>query len=281
MSEPIPLWKSFQEENATLAPYRLPGKELRPAILVIPGGGYGCVCEWTEGQPVARYFNGLGFHAFVLNYRVAPHRFPEPQQDALRAMRMIRHFSKEWNVIPDKVVVCGFSAGAHLAGSIGTISASIPNVEHDEIDSENGVPDAMILSYGVLCFEPWTHMGSVYNLLGDTPDPELLKLCSLEKNVDEKTAPAFIWHTLTDQLVPFENSVRFAQAMAAKKRPCELHLFPYGNHGMLLGLDTPDLSQWPGMAKAFLETQWKMRDDPSSMQYRYTNEHQGGMEHPE
>ena len=78
MSAPatILLWNDPAKNTAPapeLCCYLLPGNSSpRPAILVIPGGGYGCVCEATEGEPIARKFNELGFHAFVLHYRVAP-----------------------------------------------------------------------------------------------------------------------------------------------------------------------------------------------------------------
>lgn len=268
---PMPLWPD-SGMTASLTPYLLSG--VRPAVLVIPGGGYGCVCMDSEGEPVARRFNELGYHAFVLNYRVAPHRFPAPQQDAVRAMRTIRRNAEAWGVIRDRVAVCGFSAGAHLAGCLGTIPKSIPDVLNDAVDAENGVPDGMILSYGVLCFEPWSHEGSIRNLLGPDPDPELLKRCSLEKQADGDTVPAFIWHTAADQMVAFRNSVDFAAAMAAHGRPFELHLFPFGRHGMLLGLGTRDVGRWPEAACAFLETQWRYRGEGASMLEHYTNEYQ-------
>ena len=278
MSEKTYLWKQKENNPSSVTPFLLGGSEAHPAVLVIPGGGYGGVCESTEGSPVARKFNELGFHAFVLDYRVAPHRFPAPQQDALRAMRLIRANAKQWRVIPDRVAVCGFSAGGHLACSLGTISDQIPNVEHDSVDAENGVPDAMILCYGVLVLAPWSNQGTCRNLLGEMPEPEKLKLCSLEKQVGIHTPPAFLWHTISDQMVCFRNSVVFAQAMSGCNRPCELHLFPYGDHGMLLGLGTDDVIQWPLLARNFLETQWKMRSTPNALRERYTNRYQAKME---
>ena len=257
MSAPatILLWTD-PGKNAAPAPelccYLLPGeKNPRPAVLVIPGGGYGCVCESTEGEPIARKFNELGFHAFVLHYRVAPHRFPEPQEDVLRAIRLIRARAGAWRVIPDRLAVCGFSAGGHLAASAGTLFDEISADAGDDADLQNARPDAMILCYPVISFARFAHEGSARNLLGGH-FPQWKERLSLETRVTEKTPPAFIWHTAEDAAVPWRNSAMMAEALYDKKVPCSLHIFPHGGHGMLLGTGTPDVVQWPEMAKRFL-----------------------------
>ena len=114
MSEKIYLWRDKEISNASIVPFLVEDGEKHPAILVIPGGGYGMVCEYTEGHHIAMAFNQLGYHAFVLDYRVAPNRYPAPQQDAIRAVKFIRGNADKWNVIPDKISSCGFSAGGHL-----------------------------------------------------------------------------------------------------------------------------------------------------------------------
>ena len=268
----VSLWPDRCGVPSSITSFLLPGVEVRPAILVIPGGGYGGVCERTEGSPIARRFNELGFHAFVLDYRVAPHRFPAPQQDAMRAIRWIRGNAEKLGVDPDRIAVCGFSAGGHLAASLGTICAGVDASCGDELDSISARPDALILCYPVISLEPWSHEGSGINLFGELT-PANRKAGSLEKQVTSDTPPAFLWHTIGDQLVPFRNSMEFAQAMAAHSRPCELHLFPFGKHGMLLGTDTPDISSWPQLAANFLQTQFSA----AALQARYTNEYQSSL----
>ncbi|MDD3886148.1 MAG: polysaccharide deacetylase family protein [Victivallaceae bacterium] len=233
------------ESQPSLTPFLLAGKAIRPAVLVIPGGGYGCVCEPSEGSPIARRFNQLGFHAFVLDYRVSPHRWPEPQQDAMAAMRQIRARAAEWHVEPHSVAVCGFSAGAHLAASLGTLC--------DRLDAwgKDCRPDAMLLAYGVLSLESWSHVETARNLLGEHLE-ELGKELSTTLHVTAATPPAYVWHTFEDQIVPYRNSVEFAAAMRKAGRPCELHIFPHGPHGMQLGYDCDDIAQWPEQAKLFL-----------------------------
>ena len=273
----ILLWKNGAESSIT--PFLLNDGKMHPGMLVIPGGGYGTVCESTEGSPIARRFNELGYHAFVLDYRVAPHRFPEPQLDAFRAMKIIRGNAGKWNIIPDRIAAVGFSAGGHLCACLGTLSEEIDPRAGDEFDSVDPIPDGMILSYAVVSFLPENsgHIGSGKNLLAERLS-ELEKTYSLEFHVTQKTPPAFIWCTFGDQIVSYKNSIVFAQAMKKAGRPCELHIFAMGDHGMLLGLDTEDVVGWTAQADAFLKTQWAYRADPEAIRKKYTNPYQAAME---
>ena len=223
----------------------------RPAVLVVPGGGYGNVCRSTEGDPVAKRFAKLGFRTFILHYRVSPHRFPEPQQDILRAIRLIRYHAKEWKVIPDQISVCGFSAGGHLCASAGIIPDDVPFEPVDAADSMPSRPDAMILAYPVISSGKFAHSGSFRNLLGKEYSKRKQEF-SLEKRVTKESAPAFIWHTMEDKAVPVENSLLLSEAMRKNGILHELHIFPCGPHGMQLGYGRADISQWPEQAAAFL-----------------------------
>ncbi len=256
----------------SINPFLLDDGKIHPAVLVIPGGGYGCVCERTEGTPIARKFNELGFHAFVLDYRVSPNRWPAPQLDAMRAMKMIRANAEKWNVDPEWVAVCGFSAGAHLAGSLGVLCDKLDASAGDAADDFSYLPDVMILCYGVLSFAPWSHLGTQKNLLGERFDSEAASF-SLPENVCEKTPPAFLMHTIGDATVPFRNSIEFANAMAAHNRPCELALNYWGTHGMLLGKDTLDIVEWPCQAVNFIATLKALKEDPAYID-RYTGSYQ-------
>ena len=247
------LWQDSAVESR-LDRYTDPDPRKKPALLVIPGGGYGCVCETTEGRPIAECFQKFGFRTFVLRYRVAPHRYPEPQQDALRAIKLIRANADAWGVIPDQLAVCGFSAGAHLAACTGTLYDEVNAADGDSADSCCARPDALLLAYPVISFVEHPHLGSAENLLGSNASPSLHEQLSLERRVTRETPPAFVWHTVTDQIVPYRNSLLFAEAMWSAKRKCELHLFPYGPHGMQLGYGRDDIRRWPEQAAAFLRT---------------------------
>ena len=272
MIEKIRLWGNDPSCGSTLALFRLPTVQPRPAVLVIPGGGYSGVCERTEGSPVALTFNRLGFHAFVLNYRVAPNCFPAPLEVAVRAVKLIRGHAEEWGIIPDRIVSCGFSAGGHLAGALGILAEPQHGMAGDRYDAVPGTVNAMILSYGVLVYAPWSHAGSWKNLTGG--DEKLAEYCSLERHITEQTPPAFVWATMRDQAVDCRNSLVFAEAMLAAGRPCELHVYPYGDHGMLLGLGTRDVIGWPEAARRFLETQWDIAADPEGTREKYTHRYQ-------
>lgn len=275
--EKVYLWQDVsiktQADRPSITPFLLNDGQKHPAILIIPGGGYGCVCEKTEGTPIAHKFNSLGYHAFVLDYRVAPNRFPAPQQDAARAMRLIRYHADEWNVIADRVAICGFSAGGHLAGSVGVLGDRINCDAGDEVDAMSFRPDYMILCYGVLAFTPWSHVGTQQNLLGDAYPAECLT-CSLPEHVNENTPPAFLLHTICDQVVLYRNSIAFAEAMAEAQRPCELALYYWGDHGMLLGNDTLDVCNWPRQAVEFMDSLLLQQADPEGFRKRYTHPYQ-------
>ena len=247
----LPLWKDPSIESTLTVCSYSENDSARPAILVVPGGGYGGVCRSTEGDPIAERFSKLGFRTFILHYRVAPHRFPAPQQDILRAIRLIRYHAEEWKIIPDQVAVCGFSAGGHLCASAGIIPDDVEIIPEDNADAMPSRPDAMLLSYPVITSGKYAHSGSFMNLLGKDYSKRKREF-SLEKRVTEATCPAVVWHTVEDQVVPVENSLLLAESFRKKGIVHELHIFPHGPHGMQLGYGRADISQWPEQAAAFL-----------------------------
>lgn len=203
--------------------------EGRPFVLVIPGGGY----SWKsarEAEPIAMRFLAVGCNAAVLWYSVAPATFPSALEEAAQAMALIRSH-EEWNV--GKVFACGFSAGGHLTASLGILWNDPMLSLATGLDPQSYRPDGVILSYPVITSGEKRHDGSFRNLLGDLYEDETAReQVSLEKQVTEDAAPAFIWHTYTDAAVPVENSLMLASAYAEKKRPMELHVFPAGYHGL-------------------------------------------------
>lgn len=222
------------------------------AVLVLPGGGYNHRAK-HEGDPIAQRFNELGFHAFTLQYRVLPEKAPGAQLDVVRAIKMIRANAEKWCIDPEKIAVCGFSAGGHLAACAGLIADNYDVPMNDETDGVSGRADAMLLCYGVLS-TTWT-----YPDLG-RPLCEGIHYCDEKGNiidpwtlVSEDTPPAYIWHTATDKCVPVECAIAFAREMWKRERTCELHVYPCGRHGLGLGLGLPDIISWSGEAAVFLE----------------------------
>ena len=230
----------------TLTPY-LPVKEQATgaAIIVCPGGGYEHLSD-REGGPVAERLNAMGITAFVLKYRLGPrYHHPAPLEDAARAIRLVRARAAEWKIDPQRIGILGFSAGGHLASTIGThFDAGKPD-SSDPIARVNSRPDVMILIYPVITMKDMTHAGSKKNLLGPDPSADLLTLLSNEEHVTKETPPTFLVHTMTDTSVPVENSLAFVAALRKAGVPFELHLYERGPHGFALGGNDPILTTWP------------------------------------
>lgn len=209
----------------------------RPAVLIAPGGGYHHRSA-REAEPIALQYMAAGYHAFVLDYAVAPNRYPVALTNISDAMCLIRKNADEWGVDKDAIAVMGFSAGGHLAASLATMWDEEPIKTEDKSNR----PNAAILCYPVISSEPGiAHEGSFDNLCGE--DLALREKMSLEKKVNEKTPPCFIWHTFEDPLVPVTNSLCFATALKKADISCELHIFPHGGHG--LGLANEDTATFP------------------------------------
>ena len=226
----------------------------RPAVLVLPGGGYGKTSD-HEGEPVAKWLAGLGIHAFVLQYRVAPHQHPAPLTDAKEAMLWIR--GGEHGVAVDgRVGVLGFSAGGHLAATLSTATSS----NTPALDVPSAVPNLSILCYPVVSFTDAVHQGSIDNLLGHSPSSDLLRSLSPELNVTDTTPPAFLWHTADDGAVPVENTFAYARALIRHGVPVEVHVFPHGSHGLGLAEGEVGPDGWPALCGKWLSRQgWTSR----------------------
>lgn len=237
----------------TLTTFRLPGEEPRGAVVVVPGGGYGGRAD-HEREPIARFFNDAGLHAFVLDYRVAPHRHPEPLNDAARAVRLIRSRAIEWRVKPDKIAVLGFSAGGHLTASLGVFFDEGDASSADPVARISSRPDALVLCYPVISSGKFGHQGSFENLLGPDASDADREMMSLEKRVRDDTPPTFLWSTADDDLVPVENSLMFAAALREKGIPFEMHVYPKGPHGLGLASDDPHIATWATLCAQWLKT---------------------------
>lgn len=203
----------------------------RKTILICPGGGYEMTSD-REAEPIALRLLSEGFNAFVLRYSVAPASFPTALCEVTTAVAMIREHSEEWNVDVDHIIVGGFSAGGHLAGSLGTLWHTEFLQQQTDLSREQYKPNGIMLSYPVITSDKHAHQGSFKNLLqGDDTYAELV---SLEKNVTEHMPQTFIWHTYDDAAVPVENSLLLATAMKKYNIPLELHIYPSGVHGLSL-----------------------------------------------
>ncbi len=207
----------------------------KPAILILPGGGYHHLSH-REHEPVALHMLYRGFQAFVLEYAVAPARFPLALQEAAMAMAYIRQNSARYG-LTGQVAAMGFSAGGHLCGTLGTLYDA-PEVS--QIAPAEAIrPDALGLCYPVAVSWGNTHQGSFLNLCGE--DQALRSRLSLDALARPDMPPVFLWHSRSDESVPCRNSLELARALEEKNVPFAMHIYRLGSHGV----STADVHAYP------------------------------------
>lgn len=251
-------------------------ERLRPFVIIVPGGGYDHYGQ-REQESIAIKMNSLGFHAAVLHYSLAPDmKFPEPALDLAEAVAFVRNNAKAWNADENKIIICGFSAGGHVAATLGAywntkLFSAFTNLSPLQLR-----PNALILNYPVITAdEKFSHKGSIKNLTQNLTEGEISRLCtltgnknvtdllSIEKNITKDFPPSFIWHTLQDEAVPPENTITLVSALKEAGIDFEYHLFNRGKHGLALSSPetaNPDGSNaekecalWPELFKNWLQ----------------------------
>ncbi len=238
----IPLLYTFVPANRTST----------ASVLILPGGGYQHVALGHEGIQYAQWLNAQGITAFVLDYRVAPYRYPVEIADGAAAMRTIRSRAADMHLDPDRIGVWGSSAGGHLAATLAT-QCKLGSGPTDVMAEADCQPNFVILSYPVIGMEQnVTHPGSRENLLGSSPDPALARQLSAQYAVTAATGPTFLFATTGDPVVPVANSEAFYMALKAAGVPAEMHLFDYSDHGCGLCGTIPELAGWPMLLRAWL-----------------------------
>ena len=248
-------------------------KLTRKAILIMPGGGYECICSDREGESIAQAFAPYGYNAFVLHYSVDGEKtFPSQLIQASEAMKHIKDNAEEYGIDKDEVFAIGFSAGGHLAASLGVVWNK--KEIYDETDMPYGYnkPKGIMLIYPVISgIREFAHKDSFYHLLGtNTPSVEQLKQASIELNVTNNASPAYIVHAADDDLVPVENSLFLAVEYSKLNIPYEMHIYPHGGHGFGLGnkitsvgnpnSDRADLSEWVKNAAFWADNMFSVKN---------------------
>lgn len=260
----IPLWPeesahspSADQPRPRVEFYLPDGKseKLRAAVVVCPGGGYGGLAA-HEGKPFAELFTNNGLVGVVLYYRVAPWKFPAPMADACRGLRLVRENARHYGIDPQRVAIMGFSAGGHLAATVGTQPDLVRDGDDDLIAVWPARPDRLILAYPVASFGEFTHLGSVQNLLGQKPDSAMRRQLSNELHVGPQNPPTFLFHTADDGPVPVQNSLLYAEACVKARTSVELHIYPHGPHGVGLAEAFPALKSWSGLLLEWL-AEWR------------------------
>ena len=232
----------------------------RPTVIICPGGAYRLLSD-TEAEAIAIKMMSLGFHAFVLRYSVKPAVFPKALVELAKSIQMIRESADKWPIDPEKIIVAGFSAGGHLAASLGVFWNT--DILKKELPGESGTwkPNGLLLSYPVISSGEFTHIDSIPNLLGKEYE-SLKEKMSLENQITKDTPPTFLWHTVEDQSVPVENSLLFAKGLRVACVPFELHVFPNGAHGSSLATSETSVeakkidraaANWPDLFQLWVE----------------------------
>ena len=277
LTERIDLYKAFGLKRETESGYlntyiHSPSKyyptRVRPAIVVIAGGGYSGICE-REGEPIALAYFGKGFNVFTLEYSCFPNVYPRQLIEGCMAVAYVKDNAEIFGIDKNTVAVAGFSAGGHLAAMTATLFAE--NDVKQALSSKSALarPDAVILGYPVITSGEFANTYSILNLTGN--DSALFEKVSLEKRVTDGSSPAFIWATVNDDLVPSENAILYALSCKRNGVPFELHLYEDGRHGLGLAnretatpegrvLDStqeeyirPDIATWFDMSLFWLE----------------------------
>ncbi len=256
------LWEKHapgMPEGETVKIHYYPAAEKRGdgCAVIFAGGAYAFRTAF-EDDGYARFLNDAGLDAFVVDYRVAPAKFPYPLLDARRAVRFVRANAEAFGLDPHKIAVMGSSAGGHLAALVSTYRPKIDGEGEDELDRVDPTPDLQILCYPVidLC-PPYTHGGSADNLLGEGHSEELAASLTPSRIADEKTPRAFIWHTSSDPSVNVMNSYGYAAKLRELNIPLEMHIYPLGGHGLGLADEgdraIPHVADWSARLVEFLK----------------------------
>ena len=237
----------------------------RPLVIICPGGGYHHHSP-REGEALAIKMLDLGYNAVVLRYSLAPNLYPTQLFEAAYAMKYVKDKAAMWDTDPEKIIIGGFSAGGHVAASLGTMwnkAVLKPFLQNELMCTPEYIkPAGMLLGYPVITSGNHAHRPSFERLLGDKYD-EYIEAVSLEKQVDKDTPKAFIWHTFEDASVPLENSLLLANALRKEDIPFEYHVFPKGKHGLGLGTKEtaskglnhyqPEVYVWTDMFKTWVD----------------------------
>lgn len=234
---------------------RLVHHKVRPAIVICPGGCYRWLSPREQDDP-ALAFLSMGYNAFILEYSTEEHASGfRPLRELAETVRIIRHHAASWHVDPEKIAVLGFSAGGHLAASLGALWND-PELGH----SGESRPNALILCYPVISTSEFSHKESVQWVTGGNEDVRV-KL-NLHKRVTASFPPTFLWHGGEDDSVPPENSLLLATALRKAGVPFELHLFEKGAHGIstcTVEVETPEkrCAAWLPLAKDWLNARFQ------------------------
>lgn len=240
-------------------PYGKPESDgARPCMVVCPGGRYEFISP-RETEPPALAFYTEGYNVFILHYATmeAAGEY-RPLRQLAETVCRIRRNAEAWRIDPEKIAVMGFSAGGHLAASLGALHG------HSALTLQKDCrPDALVLCYPVITLTGPTHKVSADRVTGGRE--ELRERLSVEKQIGPDMPPCFIWHTLDDASVPVENTLLLVQALRNQGVSFAYHLFEHGVHGLStasreVGMYNEICAQWVPMCVKWLNNKFMFRN---------------------
>ena len=239
------MYDKYRPNKYELKTYLINDGKKHPFAVICPGGGYGMVCSAGEGKPFAEKLNDMGYHAFVVYYRIKKKaKYPNPQEDLKQAIREVFAHADEWNLDTSNWSIWGSSAGGHLVASYCLEDRGTPR------------PSAIILCYPVISMGQYTHKGSRDNLLGKDASADMIKKLSVELSANESYPPTYMWYGTADDVVHPLNSKMLQDKLAGFGIPCKVEEYENIGHGAGLALGTV-AEPWFKNAVDFWQTQQK------------------------
>ena len=254
----VNIWEETPgHERVELTPYIATGDVKPVSVIVCPGGSYFWHDINVEGHDVARWLQQNGITAFVLKYRAGGvwafvshyrllwrgHRYPDPQDDLLQALRYVRSHAGKFGIDPTRIGAMGFSAGGHLVMSAA------------ELFPQDERPAFVAPLYPVVTMtHECVHKRSRRGLLGDskTRDAALRDTLSLELHVPTDCPPVFLVNCVDDPIVDYRNSVLLDSALTAQGVKHVYLQYRTGGHGFGAS-DTKGTAECRQWKEKFLE----------------------------
>ncbi len=223
---------------------------IKPFVLIIAGGGFTNICNLTEGFPIAKEFNDLGYPAFILNYHVCKDiLMPRPMIDCSLGINYIYNHLSEFNLINNDYLVCGFSAGGTIAELWSTSHLGAPIYDLPR-------PSGVILGY------PFTSVKYTFDnkedndtckmVLGKNRLDSMNSIINTDENLDKDYPPTYIAYAKDDERVDQRNSTCLYDALQLKKIPSKIESHTKGGHGFGDGTAT-EFEGWIKRAVEFIE----------------------------